>query len=152
MEWLGFSPKLIKIYFSAELMIYDINTFLANVPLCHSNVPFHGTFLANLVNKNSSFANFVSFRPYTYTRAQQFLPPLWTAMMDYEKTNKRNNKRFNNRGYSLSFLLGIFLKRLWLIPNILKWQDCKIFAKLVVSKIFTKPEAATRDGLQNRCS
>ena len=23
--------------------------------------------------------------------------------------------------------MGTFLKRLWLIPNILKWQDCKIF-------------------------
>ena len=40
----------------------------------------------------------------------------------------------NNRGYSLFFLIGIFLKHLWLIPNILKWQDCKIFTKLVPSQ------------------
>ena len=30
--------------------------------------------------------------------------------------------------------MGIFLKDLWLIPNILKWQDCKIFNKLVPSQ------------------
>ena len=28
------------------------------------------------------------------------------------KINKRNNKRFNNRGFSLFFLMGIFLKHL----------------------------------------
>ena len=48
--------------------------------------------------------------------------------------NKRNDKRFNNRGYSLFFLMGIFLKHLWLIPNTLKWQDCTIFIKLVPSQ------------------
>ena len=48
--------------------------------------------------------------------------------------NKRNNKRFSNRGYSLFFLIGIFLNHLWLIPNILKWQNCKIFTKLVPSQ------------------
>ena len=35
--------------------------------------------------------------------------------------NKKNAKRFNSRGYSLFFLMGIFLKHLWLIPNILNW-------------------------------
>ena len=48
--------------------------------------------------------------------------------------NKRNDKRFNNRGYWLFFLMGIFLQHLWLIPNIFKWQDCKIFTKLIPSK------------------
>ena len=38
--------------------------------------------------------------------------------------------------------MGIFLKHLWLIPNILQWQDCKILTKLVSSQ--TLPEAATR--------
>ena len=38
--------------------------------------------------------------------------------------------------------MGIFLKHLWLIPNILQWQDCKILIKLVSSQ--TLPEAATR--------
>ena len=47
------------------------------------------------------------------------------------KKNKRNDKRFNNQAYSLFFLMAIILKHLWLIPNILKWQDCKIFTKLV---------------------
>ena len=32
------------------------------------------------------------------------------------------------------FLMGIFLKNLWLIPNLLKWQDCKIFTNLVLSQ------------------
>ena len=32
------------------------------------------------------------------------------------------------------FLMGIFLNHLWLIPNILKWQDSKIFTKLVPSQ------------------
>ena len=30
--------------------------------------------------------------------------------------------------------MGIFLKHLWLIPNILKWQDYKIFTNLVPSQ------------------
>ena len=34
----------------------------------------------DLVNKNSNFADFVRFRPHTYTRTQQFLPPLWAAI------------------------------------------------------------------------
>ena len=46
--------------------------------------------------------------------------------------NKRNGKHFNNRVYSLFFIKSIFLKHLWLIPNILEWQDCKIFTKLVL--------------------
>ena len=54
------------------------------------------------------------------------------------KKNKRDDKRLNNRSYSLFFLIGIFLKHLWLIPNILKWQDCKIFAKLVPSQTSTR--------------
>ena len=29
--------------------------------------------------------------------------------------------------------MGIFLKHLWLIPNILKWQEYKLFTKLVFS-------------------
>ena len=45
--------------------------------------------------------------------------------------NKKNDKRFSNRGYSLFFLMGTFLKHLSLISNILKWQDCKIFTELV---------------------
>ena len=67
---------------------------------------------------------------------------LWTAPLKLQiqrktercnisESNKRNDKRFNNRGYSLFFLMGIFLKHLSLIPNILKWQDFKIFTKLV---------------------
>ena len=47
--------------------------------------------------------------------------------------NKRNSKRFNNRVYSLFLIMSIFLKHLWLIPNILKWQPCKIFTKLAPS-------------------
>ena len=39
-----------------------------------------------------------------------------------------------NRGYSIFFLMGIFLNHLWLILNILKWQNCKIFTKLVPSQ------------------
>ena len=46
-------------------------------------------------------------------------------------SNKRNDKRFNNCAYALFFLMAIFLKHLWSIPNILKWQDCNIFTKLV---------------------
>ena len=46
----------------------------------------------------------------------------------------KNDKRFNNRGYSLFFLMGIFFKHLRFIPSILKWQDCKIFTKLVPSQ------------------
>ena len=62
---------------------------------------------------------------------------LWEILTLHKKTgffninmNKRNNKRFNNHGYALFFLMTIFPKHLWLILNILKWQDCKIFTKL----------------------
>ena len=48
------------------------------------------------------------------------------------KSIKNKRKRFNNHAYSLFFLMTIFLKHLWLIPDILKWQDCKIFTKLVL--------------------
>ena len=34
----------------------------------------------DLVNKSSSFADFVRFLSYTYTRTRQFLSPLWTAI------------------------------------------------------------------------
>ena len=39
------------------------------------------------------------------------------------RLNKRNDKRFNNRGYSLFFLMDIFLKHLWLIPNLTGLQE-----------------------------
>ena len=47
--------------------------------------------------------------------------------------NNRNGKHSNNRVYSLFFIMSIFLKHLWLIPNILKRQSCKIFTKLAPS-------------------
>ena len=37
-----------------------------------------------MVNKGSSFADFVRFRAYTYTRTQKSLPSLWAA------TNRKN--------------------------------------------------------------
>ena len=33
-----------------------------------------------MVNKGSHFADFVRFRPHTYTRTQQYLPSLWAAI------------------------------------------------------------------------
>ena len=63
---------------------------------------------------------------------------MWQLILTYVTngiSNKRNNKRLNNRAYSLFFLMRIFLKLLkHLIPNILKWQDCNIFTKLVPSQ------------------
>ena len=56
------------------------------------------------------------------------------CLLTITNKNKRSDKRFNSRGYSLFFLMGIFLNHLWLIPNISKWQDCKIFTKLVPSE------------------
>ena len=34
-----------------------------------------------MVNKGASFADFVRSCPHTYARTQQFLPPLWAAMI-----------------------------------------------------------------------
>ena len=34
-----------------------------------------------MINKDSSFADFVRFRPYTYTRTQQSLQPLWAEII-----------------------------------------------------------------------
>ena len=57
---------------------------------------------------------------------------------DFQEINKRNDTRFNNRGYSFFFLMSIFfLKHLRLVPNTLKWQGCKIFSKLVPSQTFS---------------
>ena len=33
-----------------------------------------------MVNKGSSFADFMRFRPHTYSHTQQYLPPLWAAI------------------------------------------------------------------------
>ena len=55
---------------------------------------------------------------------------LWGKKGIVIKQNKENDKRFNNRGCSLLFLMRIFLKHLRLIPNILQWQEYKIFTKL----------------------
>ena len=34
-----------------------------------------------MVNKGSSFGDFVRFRPHNYARTQQSLPSLWAAIM-----------------------------------------------------------------------
>ena len=54
------------------------------------------------------------------------------------KKNKRNHKSFNNHHHSLFFLKVIFPRRLWLIPSILKWKDCKILTKFVPSQTSSK--------------
>ena len=53
--------------------------------------------------------------------------------------NKKNDKHFNNRGYSLFFVMGIFLKHLGLIPNILKWKAWKILTSFSIGpgRVFT---------------
>ena len=56
---------------------------------------------------------------------------LSNKVLEYQnKFNKRNDKRFNNRDYSLFLLMGILLKHMPLISNILKRQERKIFTKL----------------------
>ena len=35
----------------------------------------------DLVNMESNFSDFVRFCPYTYPHTQQFLPPLWAAIL-----------------------------------------------------------------------
>ena len=45
----------------------------------------------------------------------------------YLKKKNKNDKRYNNRDYSLFFLIDIFFERLWLIPNILKWTELQHF-------------------------
>ena len=60
--------------------------------------------------------------------------------------DKRNDKRFNNCGYSLNFSMDIFLKPLWLISDILKWQGCKILIMLAPS------QTSSRSSHQRRCS
>ena len=41
------------------------------------------TMWEGVVNKGSHFADFLRFRPYTYTRIQQSLPPLWATINDF---------------------------------------------------------------------
>ena len=54
-----------------------------------------------MVSKGSSFVDFVRLHPHTYARTQQFLPPLWAAMMYkdskvFEFTNFPFKTRHNN--------------------------------------------------------
>ena len=59
---------------------------------------------------NSSFADFVSFRPYTYARTQQFLPSLWAAIT---LVNLRHISRTpfykNNSGGLLCILFDLLI-------------------------------------------
>ena len=38
------------------------------------------TLWEDMVNKGSHFGDFVKYRPFTYTRTKQSLPPLWGAI------------------------------------------------------------------------
>ena len=69
-------------------------------------------------------------------------------------THNKNDKRFNNRVYSLFFLMGIFLTHLQLIPNILKWQDYFLIFLRILFKIFTKqlPSQTPSRSSHQRCS
>ena len=48
--------------------------------------------------------------------------------------NKKNDKQFQQSHLFMIFLNGHLSEHLWLIPNILKWRNCKIFTKLVPSQ------------------
>ena len=39
-----------------------------------------------MVNKGSSFADFMRFHPHTYACIEQYLPPLWAAIMTQDQT------------------------------------------------------------------
>ena len=67
-----------------------------------------------------------------------FLKLVKQYFLKHLKLNKRNDKSFNNRAYSLFFSMATFLKNLWLIPNILKWQDCKIFTTLIPLQTYSR--------------
>ena len=85
--------------------------------------------LIQLINAKASFSPNVSLK--NLWRRRSFCIDNLKHILTESKRNKRNDKRFNNRGFSLFFLMCIFLNHLWLIPYILKWQNCKIFTKLV---------------------
>ena len=78
--------------------------------------------------------NVVLVSSLTFFKLKFLFDTPWKCQENTSRLNKRNDKHFSNRGYSLFFLIGIFLNHLWLIPNILKWQNCKIFTKLVPSQ------------------
>ena len=59
-----------------------------------------------MVNKAPQFADFVKFRPHTYTRTQQSLAPLWSAIINnYANVIKvfEGHIKFKNRKESLFF-------------------------------------------------
>ena len=64
----------------------------------------------------------------------------WSDLLTNLTINKKNDKPFNNRGYSLFFLMGFFkgiidLSEASVIdPNISKWQNSKVFTKLAPSQ------------------
>ena len=51
----------------------------------------------DLVNKGSNFEDFVRFRPHTYTRTQQSLPPLWAAIMRSKRLLRMHLQRCEPR-------------------------------------------------------
>ena len=61
------------------------------------------TLWEDLVNTNSSFADLVSFRPHTYARTQQFLPPSWAAIIYFETCLKKHNECKKTQKYLCYF-------------------------------------------------
>ena len=138
---------------SEEFPILRTNTEQNDFSIFHLNIRsvknFYGNFNFFLSSLNCNFSviyfweTWLDEKTLSTSRSLYELPNYKSIhqVRNYSKPggvsiyiNKKNDNRFNNRDYSLFFLMGIFLKHLWLIPNILKWQNCKIFTKLVPSQ------------------
>ena len=66
----------------------------------------------DMANKGSSFADFVRLHPHTYACTQQFLLPLWVAVMINNTWSnfklKMKEKKTSNGNLILHFLLLYF--------------------------------------------
>ena len=68
-----------------------------------------------MVKKGSHFADFVRFRPHTYTRTQQSLPPFWAAIMEKSIEWKHKRKFSNLKIDIVGSLKSINLQRVYAI-------------------------------------
>ena len=76
------------------------------------------------------------------SKPEIFFSKLWTYV-PYMLSGSLDSELFWRIFLSETF--SIFLKHLWLIPNMLKWQDCKIFTNL-------DPSQAPSRSSHQRCS
>ena len=110
-----------------------------------------------MVDKNSSFVDFVRFRPYTYARTQHFLSPLWAEITPIENCFWLSLKIYI---FTLQYVLLLYIplvilnrwKYFSLWRNFFLFCFCLLFKKLFFSeKIISKISVSVSEAVVQRC-